>query len=136
MLPQSRDGERLPVLHADIDRLLAPAPGREGSRSAHSPRRVALASASNFPRLSSLEYCRYHHARPAAPSSRFRTRLSGRHLDRIAVRDTNHAAGEVGEGRGDEQKNDDEDEKEYPFTSWASTHGLGVVPPQFAQMTF
>ena len=136
---------------------LPPAPGREGSRSAHSPRRVALASASNFPRLSSLEYCRYHHARPAAPSSRFRTRLSGRitsatvrpypsrsvtwtvtvfpntisdvnclkpdllgppimqHLDRIAVRDTNHAAGEVGEGRGDEQKNDDEDEKEYPL---------------------
>ena len=94
---------------------LPPAPGREGSRSAHSTRRVALASASNFPRLSSLEYCRYHHARPAAPSSRFRTRLSGQHLDRIAVRDTNHAAGEVGEGRGDEQKNDDEDEKEYPL---------------------
>src|SRR2546426_1326170 len=37
------------------------------------------------------------------------------HLDSIAVRDTNHAAGEVGEGRGDEQKNDDEDEKEYPL---------------------
>src|SRR5205823_14186096 len=25
------------------------------------------------------------------------------HLDRIAIRDTHHAAGEVGEGRGDEQ---------------------------------
>ena len=36
------------------------------------------------------------------------------HLDRIAVRDTNHAAGEVGEGRGDGQKNDDEDEKNTP----------------------
>src|SRR5207245_6071086 len=104
---------------------LPPAPGREGSRSPHSPRHVALAS--NFPRLSSLEYCRYHHARPAAPSSRFRTRLSGQHLDRIAVRDTNDAAGEVGVGRGDEQKNDDEDEKEYPFTSLASTQRLGVV---------
>src|SRR3989441_11897096 len=81
---------------------LPPGPGREGSRSAHSPRRVALASASNFPRLSSLEYCRYHHARPSASSSWFRTRLSGWLLDRIVVRDTNHAAGEVCEGRGAE----------------------------------